>query len=133
MHAFQRRPAPSSTVPALDREWAHGFCYTARQSRLWFGRDRREPVDWRPVVSLKREGDDFYVLPGTSRPDPAFFQLTDQDALFKQARSERRDTYLCPRYEPLNRADLREIGVLHHPVRIRLVEWLRNRKAASPR
>lgn len=132
MHAFQHRPAPSSTEPALDREWAHGFCYTARQSQLRFGHDRREPVDWRPVVSLLREGDDFYVLPGTTRPDPAFFRLTARDGLFKRVPAEDRDTYLCPRYEALNRIDLREIGVLHHPARIRLIDWLRSRKAASP-
>ena len=125
MHAFQRRPASSSAEPVLAQEWAHGFCYIARQSRLWFGQDRREPVDWRPAVSLKREGDDFYVLPGTRRSNPDFFQLTPQDGLYKQARSEARDTYLCPRYEAVNRIDLKEIGVLHHPVRVRLMQWLR--------
>jgi hypothetical protein len=125
MHAFQHRPAPSSVEPVLDQEWAHGFCYIARQSRLWFGQDRREPVDWRPAVSLKREGDDFYVLPGTTGLNPAFFRLTSQDGLCQQVRLDTRDTYLCPRYEALSRVDLKETGVLHHPVRIRLMQWLR--------
>ncbi len=133
MHAFQHRPAPSTAELALDQEWAHGFCYIARQSRLKFGHDRRQPVDWRPVVSLKREGVDYYVLPGTRQVNPNFFHLTPRDALFKQARSEAGDTYLCPRYEALNRIDLKEIGLLHHPVRIRLMEWLRSGIAASPR
>ena len=126
MHAFQHRPTLSSTEPVLDQEWAHGFCYTVSQSRLWFGHDRYEPVRRRPVVSLEREDNELYILPGTSRFNPDFFHLTPQDGLYRQARADERDTYLCPRYEVLDRAALQEIGVLHHSVRIRLMQWLRS-------
>lgn len=126
MHAFQHRPIRSPVEPVLSQEWAHGFCYLARQNRLWFGHDRHEPVEWRPVVSLERDDNELYILPGTRRLNPDFFHLTPQDGLYKQARADERDTYLCPRYEVLDRAALHEIGVLHHPVRIRLLQWLRS-------
>lgn len=127
MHAFQLRPgtADQTKSMALDQDWAHGFCYLARQASLWFGHDRREPVAWRPAVSLKREGDQYYVLPGTSRVHTDYFRLTKQDCLHKQTPPDERDTYLCPRYEALDRTDLSEIGILPHPVRLRIVQWLR--------
>lgn len=132
MHAFQHRPAASSTESVFDREWAHGFFYIARQKKLVFGHKRYSPVEWRPVVSLLRDGDAFYVLPGTTRPNPAFFRITSQNVLRKQTPPDDRDTYLCPRYEALQREYLSEKGVLHHPVRIQLMTWLRQGKTTSP-
>ncbi len=117
-------PQPSSGLP----DWAHGFCYLARQSQLHFGQDRRDPVAWRPVVSLVRQGELFQVLPSTRRPKQTFFHLRAEDFFLKRTPSEPpTDSYLCHHYEAIPLDVLREIGVLGHPLRIRIADWLKYR------
>ncbi|HCB15035.1 MAG TPA: hypothetical protein DEP36_15925 [Gammaproteobacteria bacterium] len=131
-HAFQHRPPPPDRELFLEQAWAHGFRYIARQSKLRFGHDRGEPVEWRYVVSIRRDGDTYLVAPGTKKSNRDFFRLTAQDFLSKKARPDAGDSYLCHRVEGVNHADLRERGVLHHPVRIRLMQWLKEKLLTPP-
>ena len=121
------RPAPPSTASVED--WADGFCYWARQSYLCFGHDRREPVEWRPVVSIARRDGRLVVLPATTSPNPRFFHLAADQCLRTKPVQEKKDNYLSYAYETLPPAALQpgKMGVLPHPVRIELAEWLRRR------
>jgi len=128
MHLYQRRPTPHTPAPPHHADFALGKCSLAQQSDLIFGRQRRSPVEWRPVVIWSALDDIAYVLPATTRPDPLFFHLEHQRCLLKQPQSTPQDSYLCPRIEALHRTALIEIGILDHPTRIEIAQWKRRRE-----
>lgn len=78
-------PEPVEPQQQPPGDWAHGFCYLARQGDLHFGRNRRNLTEWRPVVSLVKRGELFQVLPATSHPHPGFFHLHPEDCFAKRA------------------------------------------------
>ena len=127
-HMFQRRPKVASPPVNGRPPPAHGFCYLARQASLVFGSDRKQPVEWRPVVSLRSEGELAYVLPSTTKERSEFFRLPREACFVNRLRQDVADTsYLCPRQEVIDRKELIEIGVLLHEYRISLATWLRER------
>ncbi len=128
---FRYRPAPSAAEGLPD--WASGTCSLARQSQLLFGCDRRNPVEWRPSVSLARREDRIVVLPATTRRDPSFFHLAAGQCFLTRKRDEpERDSYLCPRYESLPLSGLIAYGVLPHAVRVQIAHWLRDLVSKRP-
>ncbi len=133
-HAFQHRPAPAApAAEPTESQWAHGFCYLARQARLQFGYDRYEPVEWRPVISLQRDRDSCHVLPATRKYKPTFFPLEPADCHYKKPHPNGeppQTSYYFPRPERLSPEDMIELGVLPHPLRIRLFQWLREQQTA---
>jgi hypothetical protein len=122
---FRQRP-PTQVQPADNtRDFAHGFCYLARQQCLHFGSDRKQPIQWRPAVSLKQYGARLYVLPSTSQTNPAYFHLRPDQCLRKKPPPQpAQDSYLYWVAEAVDRDCLIEIGILPHPVRIQIAEWL---------
>ena len=137
---FRRRPPPwqppspdppvsPQPAPGLP-DWAHGFFYLAPQSRLYFGSDRRVPVTRRPVVSLVQQGEICQLLPATRHPrrKADFFHLRAEDGFFRRAPAESpADSYLYYVAEALPAEVLTVIGVLPHPLRIRIADWLKER------
>jgi len=115
----QRPPVTPSTMP----DWADGFCYLAKQSYLMFGRDRKEPVEARFVVSWIKHNDRIIVLPATTQAKDDFFHLLAEQC-HQKGQTTPRDSYLCPRYESVPQNILKKIGVLPHPIRIQIVQWL---------
>jgi hypothetical protein len=127
---FRRRPPPAVNRPDFD-DWAHGFCFWADQSALYFGCDRAEPVASRPVVSLKRTGDCYLVLPGTGQFNPAFFRLRPDDYFVKgKPNTSLKNTYLSYRAESLSEQALTLFATLSHPCRLRIVAWLQQHPGA---
>ena len=138
---FRRRPPPWQPQPPVQQaapppplpdlpDWAHGFCYLARQNQLYFGSDRHPPVEWRPVVSLARQGELVQLLPSTRHPrrKSDFFHVRAEDLFLRRTPEEpRTDSYLYYRFEALLAEDLINIGVLPHPLRIRIADWLKYR------
>lgn len=138
---FRRRPPPWQPKPAVQQptlpqpssdlpDWAHGFCYLARQNQLYFGSDRHPPVEWRPVVSLARQGELVQLLPSTRHPrrKSDFFHVRAEDLFLRRTPEEpRTDSYLYYRFEALLAEDLINIGVLPHPLRIQIADWLKYR------
>ena len=85
------------------------------------------------MVSLTRRGNLLQLLPSTRHPrrKSDFFHLRAEDLFIKRAPEEpQTDSYLYYRYEALLAEDLINIGVLSHPLRIRIVEWLKYRLGA---
>jgi hypothetical protein len=134
---FRERTAyltPHATEPAgTDGGWAHGFCFLARQERLYFGSDRREPVSWRPTVSWKRYGPLVYVLPATSQQERGFFHLPKDACFYKRLPQEPQDSYLFWRVEGVVQDALIKVGVLPHGLRIDIAKWLRERRMGNKR
>ncbi|MCC7220872.1 MAG: hypothetical protein IT490_09110 [Candidatus Contendobacter sp.] len=130
---FRKKPAtspPPDAAPSPD--WAHGFHYLAPQSALIFGSDRREPVTWRPGVSLARRGAFTLVLPATRRPHAHFFHIQPDDLLLKTpAREPLTDSYLCYQYEAVRHDQLLERGILRHGLRLDIAAWLKQRLGGS--
>jgi hypothetical protein len=127
---FRKKPPLSSfSDPAPSADWAHGFRYLAPQTALLFGSDRREPVAWRPGVSLARRGLFTLLLPATRRPNPEFFRLEPGELSFtKQPPKEpHTDSYLSHQYEAVAHDRLIELGVLRHGLRIDIAAWLQQR------
>jgi len=129
MHLYQRRPKRQPSPP--QAEFAQGKCYLARQSALVFGRNRREPLPWRPVVSWALDGPRVYVLPSTTKQYPDFFFLVRDRCFLKRRHEDARDSYLCPRVEPLSLPDLIELGTLDHPTRLDIADWKRAQRISS--
>lgn len=129
---FRQRPPPKPTYRPLSAEgpphWAHGFCYLSRQRDLHFGANRRRPVDWRPVVLVIRYGSRLYVLPATSQPHPDFFHLLPDDCFqIRPPKDPPHDSYLYWVAETAEESLLVKLGVLPHPRRIQIMQWLRER------
>lgn len=130
---FRKKPA---TSPSLDTapspDWAHGFHYLAPQSALIFGSDRREPVTWRPGVSLARRGAFTLLLPATRRPNPKFFHIKTDDWFPRRSPAEPpTDGYLSYQYEAVTHDRLIELGVLRHGLRLDIATWLKQRLGGS--
>jgi hypothetical protein len=129
MHLYQRRPKPQSRP--LQAEFAQGKCYLARQSALVFGRNRREPVEWRVAVSWALNGPRVYVLPSTTKHHPDFFFLPRDRCFLKRRHEDARDTYLCPQVEALSLSDVIELGILDRPTRLDIADWKRAQEISS--
>lgn len=129
MHLYQRRPKRQSSPP--QAEFAQGKCYLARQSALVFGSNRRNPVEWRVVVSWALVGPRLYVLPSTTKQHPEFFFLPRDRCFLKRRHEDARDSYLCPRVEALSLADLIELGILDQPTRLDIADWKRKQETTS--
>lgn len=130
---FRHRPPDLPPQPDEDTldgaefgDWAHGFCYLARQSALAFGRRRYRKNHWRPVVSLARRGQFFLVFPATTQANPRFFHLRAADCFFKRRPpAPQKDSFLCYRYEALSPESLIETGVVAHTLRLKIMAWLK--------
>lgn len=128
----QKPPLSPSPDPAPSADWAHGFHYLAPQSALIFGSDRREPVAWRPGVSLARHGLFTLLLPATRRPNPAFFHLKPTDWFPRRPPPKPpTDGYLSHQYEAVAHDRLIALGVLRHGLRIQIADWLNRRLGAA--
>lgn len=138
---FRRRPPPWQPQPPVEPafppppppdlpDWAHGFCYLARQNQLIFGSDRHPPVEWRPVVSLAKQGNLFQLLPSTRHPrrKSDFFHIRAEDFFLRRTPAEPpTDSYLHYQRERLSAEALIHIGVLPHPLRVQIADWLKYR------
>ena len=115
-----RTPKP---LPAeLDK--AHGFLWWCDQSALVFGSDRRQPTATRMTLSLIRGWQRSAVLPATTQANPAFYRL--DPARFLTHGQERRESWLCPRYETVdNDWLLHKAGLVDQTTRVSIVHWLR--------
>lgn len=110
---------------------AEGFVHVCDQAALMFGSNRREPVAFRPVVSVRKDGARAVVLPCTTKDhstDPDFFELVnDQHVQWTRPWDGRRSFASC-RYEVVAQAHLRQkVGVMPQSVRIQLLDWLMER------
>ena len=128
---FTGKPLPPLRIlPDSVREagWAAGFLHAADQAALHFGWNRREPVRARPVVEIRKDGPRVVVLPCTSQDkseSAGFRELTGQ---IEWMRPEMRRTFASARYELVEPGHLySKIGVLGHPARIQLLDWLKGR------
>lgn len=123
---------PLPPLPSIIQEagWAAGFIHVCRQSALGFGSDRKMPVATRPVVELRIDGNRRVVLPCTSQnksPDAEFYELTVPDKVV-WTRIFHGRTFVFRRYEAvLAEVLIEKIGVMPHPARITLLDWLKAR------
>jgi hypothetical protein len=122
-----------SPPPPLPPEklWADGMIHLAQQGKLKFGSDRRVPVDVRPVVTVNAYGGRITVLPCTSQDQSdnrEFFELTEGRVMWSH-RPTYAHTFASRWYEALAPDALHpnKIGLLHHPARLELLRWLRER------
>ena len=127
---FTGRPLPPLPPVVAEADWATGFLHRCRQSALLFGSDRRIPVPSRPVVETQRDGYLVVVLPNTRQDqstNPDFFELTPERVQWTGGSEQRSFTYY--RYETVPAEALigRKIGVMPHPARIALLNWLKER------
>jgi len=114
-----------------DLGWAHGFVYPCEQAALIFGNNRKIPVVFRPVVSVRKDGGRAVVLPCTTKDhatDPEFFELVNDVDVHWTKPWDGRRTFACRRYEVLDPGHLRkEVGLMSHSARIKLADWLKER------
>lgn len=126
MHLYQRRP-PARTAPP-QAMWTPGKCYLARQSLLFFGDDRYEPVEWRRVISWAVMGALVHVLPTTTKRSDEFLHVDRHRCALNRPRPEERDSYVCPRVEVLPKTDLIEVGALTGTTWVSIIQWKRARE-----
>lgn len=126
---FTGRPLPPLPPVLRDEAYADGFVFQCPQDRLTFGSDRKTPVPTRPVVRLRRDGTRVLVLPCTTKQKmhPSFyFELTPERVQWLQPNDRR--SFAFYRYESVPaEALLAKIGVMPHPARIALMQWLKER------
>ena len=129
---LNHRPPPASPPPLRAElpEPVEGFIHWARQASLIFGRDRRAPVEFRPVMRVVRRDHDWVVLPGTTRQGARadFFHIPGDspDCVFSKP-EQSRDTWYFRSYECLDPEDCQErpYAMLSQRLRLAVTEWLR--------
>lgn len=129
------RKPPSTLQPPLEKldtnapEWADGFIHLIRQTALVFGSDRKEPVEWRPCLTLTRQEPAVTVLPATRKGKvghPDYFALPSDQTLFRDKPAK--PGFLFYRYETLHPSKLgQKIGVIPHPIRLAVMAWVVDR------
>ena len=131
--AYWQSSEPASTSPPRGAApvKAEGMIRLVPQDRLRFGRDRREPVDRRPVVTVRRgmPGGRVLALPCTTQPPrraAEFFALTPERVLWR--RPDNPASWAWHRAEQVSEEDLGwRIGTLTQAARLELARWLRER------
>jgi len=95
---------PSETIPITPTEpdwWKHRlFCYWGDQTMLRFGSNRKNPVKVRRLITLKKRGNFWVVLPATGNKHPDFFCLSRTECIClddEKPNSLYDKGYLCPR------------------------------------
>lgn len=126
---FTGSPLPPLPVSVQDSAKADGYIHLCRQSALEFGSNRRTPVDFRPAVRLKTDGDRYVVLPCTGQvqvDESKFFALTAERVMW--TKPSHKSSHAFWRYEvvPATAAP-NMIGCLTQGARIDLLAWLRGR------
>ena len=115
-------PKPENGMPA----WADGFFYKIHQSNLDFGRNRKEPVEWRPFLTLLRHEPAISVLPCTTRGKhnhPDYFAVPPDQARFKTEQAVQ--SFLFYHYETLHPSKLgQKIGLVSHSTRLDVMAWI---------
>jgi len=120
------------TTPEIDLTentpplWTTGMMYWVKQSELFFGSDRKEPTDSRPVHGVKKHGSRFIVLPSTSKQNSSFYHLSADTIQWKE--SNEKDSYLSFQYESLATQSVqRKAGIIPHAECINIIDWLKKR------
>jgi hypothetical protein len=133
MFVPNRRPAaaPSAVPDGVAEEGkAEGFVQLCEQAALFFGSDRRQPTEYRPVVRVRKDGLRRVVLPCTTRDhseSPEFFALTRERAMWTRPNDDRQ-SYAHYRCEVVSDDALRaKIGVMNQNARVDLLRWLLSR------
>lgn len=129
---FRLRDAKQKLPPEINDEGkAKGFVHVCDQSALMFGSDRKEPVNYRPVVSVRRDGMRAVVLQCTTKDQsasPDFFELVNDKHVQWTKSWDGRRSFACCCYEVINGAHLRfKVGVMPQPARIEIFNWLKSR------
>ncbi len=133
-YQFNNRPSdtiPTVRLPSIGDEpdwWKNRlFCWWGDQNMLHFGSNRKEYNKMRRLVSLKKRGIFWVVLPATGKYNPNFFGLNRTECLCLE--NDKPDSlydksYLCPRVETISPIGLiKEIGVVNHLTTPRIIEW----------
>lgn len=123
----RHRPSTSGRTPAAalpsELDKAHGFLWWCDQCAQVFGSDRRQPTAARMTLSLIRGWQRSAVLPATTQANPAFYRLDPARTLTHG--QERRESWLCPRYEIVDNDWLRKAGLVDQTTRVSIIDWLR--------
>jgi hypothetical protein len=110
---------------------AEGFVHICDQSALEFGSDRKVPVKYRPVVSIRKDGPRAVVLPCTSKNNsgsPDFFELVNDKNVQWTKQWDGRRSFARGRYEVVDPVRMRaKVGVMPQSARIELLNWLKSR------
>lgn len=127
--AKQAAALPESVTEAGK---ADGFVHVCDQSGLMFGSDRKIPVKFRPVISIKKDGPRTVVLPCTTKDSsasPEFFELIHDKHVHWVKRWDGHMSFACCRYEVIDPAHLqpKAVGAMPQPARIELLNWLKSR------
>lgn len=137
---LRHRPPPTAApaIPAADwPDWAQGPLYWVRQSCLVFGRDRRTPTESRPILAVTQRDGAWLVLPATTQSkagNPDFFHIpADSPDLLLDAPRPWPDQHLYRGYESIDLAacGARKYGLLHHRLRLAVINWVRERLSAG--
>jgi hypothetical protein len=127
---FSQRPLETTTpsVPTEPDWWKDRlFCYWGDQTMLHFGSNRKKPVKVRRLITLKKRGIFWVVLPATGKAHSDFFCLYRTECICPD--DEKLDSlydksYLCPRAETVPAEGLiEEIGVVDHLTAPEILEW----------
>lgn len=131
---FTKQPPPPCKIPEIDIKTdvsRASFVALIRQAALQFGSDRHVGVDFRPAVVIRKRDGFYFVLPSTtqhkSASDHRFYPIRKEDGLWTDP-VKFRENYIFERYYAVSSEDLlTKIGVLHPPVQLQIVAWLRSR------
>jgi hypothetical protein len=123
-----RKSLPADVAEAGKAE---GFVHICDQSVLEFGSDRKIPVKYRPVVTLRKDGPRAVVLPCTSKDNsgsPDFFELVNDMRVQWVKPWDGRRSFARGRYEVVDPAHMRaKVGAMPQAARIELLNWLKSR------
>lgn len=124
-----RKSLPADVAEAGKAE---GFVHICDQSVLEFGSDRKIPVKYRPVVTLRKDGPRAVVLPCTSKDNsgsPEFFELVNDKHVHWAKKWDGRRSFACYRYEVIDPAYMhpKSVGTMPQAARIDLLNWLKSR------
>ena len=127
-----REDRKSLPPEVLEAGKADGFVYPCEQSALEFGSDRKVPVKFRPVVSIRKDGPRAVVLPCTTKDSsasPSFFELVHDTHVHWAGKWDGRRSFACCRYEVVDPARMRpkSVGAMPQAARIELLNWLKSR------
>lgn len=107
---------------------AEGFVQVCDQAALMFGSNRKVPVEFRPVVTVRKDGSRAVVLPCTSKNPLAaaeFFELVNDVHVQWTKPWDGRRSFAYYRYEVVASGHLHQkVGVMSQGARVRLLDWL---------
>ncbi len=126
---FRHRPTTIPQAGPTPAEPILGLFFSADQSSLNFGSDRKISVPSRPVLAKRQEQALMIVLPVTSRTPKRrnlhqFYTLNPSKKEVIWNHHESRISYVYYMYETLHSEDLKQkIGILPQEQRVNIARW----------